>query len=62
MSQRPQPRTFVCVDGFNFYYGAVKGSPDLRWLDYRELAGRLLRGHHVGAVKYFTARVQGSAR
>ena len=46
------------VDGFNFYYGALKGNPDLKWLDYRELAERLLRGHHVGTVKYFTARVQ----
>ena len=46
------------VDGFNFYYGALKNNPALKWLDYRELAGRLLRGHHVGAVKYFTARVQ----
>ena len=58
MSQRPQPRTIVYVDGFNFYYGALKGNPDLKWLDYRELAVRLLRGHHVEAVKYFTARVQ----
>ena len=58
MTQRSQPRTIVYVDGFNFYYGAVKGNPDLKWLDHRELAGRLLRGHHVGAVKYFTARVQ----
>lgn len=46
------------VDGFNFYYGAIKGHPELKWLDYRELASRLLRGHQVGAVKYFTARVQ----
>ncbi|WP_419924909.1 NYN domain-containing protein [Candidatus Poriferisocius sp.] len=58
MSQRPQPQTIVNVDGFNFYYGALKGNPDLKWLDYRELAVRLLRGHHVEAVKYFTARVQ----
>ena len=58
MSQQPQPRAIVYVDGFNFYYGALKGNSDLKWLDYRKLAGRLLRGHHVGAVRYFTARVQ----
>ncbi|MCQ3808694.1 MAG: hypothetical protein KTV16_15705 [Acidimicrobiia bacterium] len=58
MSQSPQPRTIVYVDGFNFYYGAIKGNPELKWLDYRELATGLLRGHQVGAVKYFTARVQ----
>lgn len=58
MSQQPQPRAIVYFDGFNFYYGALKGNPDLKWLDYRKLASRLLRGHHVGAVRYFTARVQ----
>ena len=46
------------VDGFNFYYGAIKGNPELKWLDYRKLASHLLRGHQVCAVKYFTARVQ----
>lgn len=57
MTQKPQPRTFVYVDGFNFYYGAVKGTT-LKWLDYRALATVLLRGHQIETVKYFTARVQ----
>ncbi len=61
VSQRPQPQTIVYVDGFNFYYGALKGNPDLKWLDYRELASRLLRGHHVG--KYPQAqRMEGLTR
>jgi hypothetical protein len=30
-------RTFVYVDGFNLYYGAVKGTP-YKWLDMRKYA------------------------
>lgn len=50
----------VYVDGFNFYYGAVKDTA-FKWLDYRALATSLLRGHHITHVKYFTARVQDRA-
>ena len=57
MNQKSQPRTIVYIDGFNFYYGAMKGTT-LKWLDYRALATTLLRGHQVDSVKYFTARVQ----
>ena len=48
------------VDGFNFYYGSVKGTP-FKWLDDRALARALLRGHQINSVKYFTARVQDRA-
>ena len=34
-------RTRVYVDGFNLYYGALKGSP-FKWLDPVRLAARLL--------------------
>lgn len=50
------PRTFVYVDGFNLYYGAVKGTP-YKWLDIRRLCQLLLPAHDVALVKYFTARV-----
>ena len=33
-------RTRVCVDGFNLYYGALKGTP-YKWLDLVDLARRL---------------------
>jgi len=49
-------RTFVYVDGFNLYYGAVRGTP-YKWLNIRRLSELLLPGHSVDAVKYFTARV-----
>ena len=50
------PRTYVYIDGFNLYYGAVKGTT-LKWLDVRRLCELLLQGHRIDRVKYFTARV-----
>ncbi len=32
--------TIVYIDGFNLYYGAVKGAP-YKWLDLEALCGRL---------------------
>jgi hypothetical protein len=49
-------RTNVYVDGFNLYYGCLKGSP-YRWLDLEALCVRLLPKHDVWRVRYFTARV-----
>ena len=48
--------TFVYVDGFNLYYGAVKGTP-YKWLNIRQLSEVLLPKHKIVRVKYFTARV-----
>lgn len=50
------PRTHVYIDGFNLYYGAVKGTP-LKWLDVRRLCELLLPGTRIDKIKYFTARV-----
>ena len=53
-------RTFVYVDGFNLYYGALKGSP-FKWLDLVSVFEKALRPHHeILKVKYFTARVSGT--
>ena len=52
-------RTRVYVDGFNLYYGALKGTP-FKWLDLVKLAYQLLpAGYSVTKLKYFTARVSG---
>jgi len=54
-------RTYVYVDGFNLYYGAVKGTL-FKWLNLVELARQVLpAGYTVERVKYFTARVSGAA-
>ena len=50
-------RTFLYVDGFNLYYGALKGTP-WKWLDLPVLFAKVLQPHHdILTVKYFTARV-----
>jgi hypothetical protein len=48
--------TNVYIDGFNLYYGALKGSP-YRWLDLEALCRRLLPRDDVQRIRYFTARV-----
>lgn len=51
-------RTIVYVDGFNLYYGCLKGTP-YRWLDLQALSRRLLReDNEIVAIKHFTARVR----
>ncbi len=51
----------VYVDGFNLYYGALKGTP-FRWLDPVRLSALLLPSACVvEKVRYFTARVSGSS-
>ena len=51
-------RTIVYVDGFNLYYGALKGTV-YRWLDVGELCRRMLRSDSdIVGIKYFTAKVQ----
>lgn len=48
--------TGVYVDGFNLYYGSLRGTP-YRWLDLEALARRLLPRDDIQIVRYFTARV-----
>lgn len=60
--QKPPYRTIVYIDGFNFYYGAIRGTP-WKWLDAYILFQKIL-GHQnkLLKVKYFTARIQPSAK
>lgn len=48
--------TYVYVDGFNLYYGALKGTT-FRWLDLYALCSKLLKHNDIVCIKYFTARV-----
>ena len=50
-------RTNVYIDGFNLYYGALKGK-SYKWLDPRRLAAELLPRHEIGKVCYCTARLE----
>ena len=49
-------KTFFYIDGINFYYSAVKGTP-LRWIDFRALFTRLFPRSQIACIKYFTAEV-----
>lgn len=53
-----KPSAIAYIDGFNFYYGVVKDSPALKWLNFEALCDRLLRGYDVRAVNYYTAKVK----
>jgi hypothetical protein len=49
-------RVNVYIDGFNLYYGAVKGTP-YRWLNLPEMCRLLLPRDQILQIKYFTALV-----
>jgi hypothetical protein len=51
-------KTIVYVDGFNLYYGAVKGTA-FKWLDVAKMCKMLLPKNQIIAFKYFTAPVTG---
>lgn len=54
----PRPRTFIYVDGFNLYYGAIRGGPN-KWLDLQRYF-RMLRPHDdIQAIRYFSAPISG---
>lgn len=54
--QAALPFTNVYIDGFNLYYGCLKGSP-YRWLDLDALCKKLLPKHDIRLIRYFTARI-----
>jgi len=51
-----QVPSIVYVDGFNLYYGAVKGTP-YKWLDISKMVQLLLPKNQALKIKYFTALV-----
>ncbi len=53
-------KTWVYVDGFNLYYGALKGTP-YKWLNLKVFSDLVFPSkYNVQKVKYFTARVSGA--
>lgn len=57
----PKPRTIVYVDGFNLYYGAVKGTPH-KWLNLERYFTLLRPADDIVAIKYFTAEIMGPTK
>lgn len=54
----PKQRIIFYIDGFNLYYGSLRGQPH-RWLDLEALCNQYVKqGYELVAVKYFTAKVE----
>ena len=49
-------RTNIYIDGFNFYYRALRGTA-YRWLGIGKLAHLLLPRNQINRIRYFTAVV-----
>ena len=50
-------RTYIYVDGFNLYYGALENTP-YKWLDLSSLFCQILNSNPSNLkIKYFTSRV-----
>jgi hypothetical protein len=54
-------RSIVYIDGFNFYYGALRGTRH-KWLNLESVFRRLRPDDDLQAVYYFTALVNGPKR
>ena len=50
-------KTYVYIDGFNLYYGCLKGSP-YKWLNIGKLSELLFPNHQIVKIKYFTAPIK----
>ncbi len=55
----PFNRSIIYVDGFNLYYGAVKGTA-WKWLDLQRYFTLLRMDDDIQVIKYFTAMINGS--
>jgi len=49
-------RTNIYIDGFNLYYGCLKGTP-YKWLDVDKLFRAILPNNDIQRIRYFTAKV-----
>jgi uncharacterized LabA/DUF88 family protein len=50
-------RINVYIDGFNLYYGSLKGTA-CKWLDLEQMSQLLLPSFEIKRIRYFTARVK----
>lgn len=54
-------RSIVYIDGFNFYYGSIRGTA-YKWLNLELVFHRLRPADDIQAIYYFTALVDGVKR
>lgn len=48
--------THIYIDGFNLYYGLLRGTP-YKWIDLEKMCDQLLPKNKVEKIYYFTAKV-----
>jgi uncharacterized LabA/DUF88 family protein len=51
-------RSIIYIDGFNLYYGAIRGTHD-KWLNIQRMFERLRPHDDIQVIRYFTALVDG---
>jgi hypothetical protein len=44
-------KTYVYVDGFNLYFGSIKGTRN-KWLNIRQLCETVLPRNQIECIKY----------
>ena len=54
-------KVIAYIDGFNFYYRAVKDTP-YKWIDFESLIKKLAPGYEILKIRYFTAFVKNNPR
>jgi uncharacterized LabA/DUF88 family protein len=52
-------RSIIYIDGFNLFYGALKGGPH-KWLNLEKYFRLLRPNDNIQRIRYFTARIIGS--
>ena len=52
------PDAVAYIDGLNFYYGAVRNRPALKWLNPMLLLQNLLPQENIKSIRYFATLVQ----
>ena len=50
------------IDGLNFYYGAVRNRPALRWVNPQVMLEKLLPAERISRIRYFSAPVRRNPR
>jgi uncharacterized LabA/DUF88 family protein len=61
MGNQKQKIANVYIDGFNFYYNAVKNT-SYKWLDFSKMINLLFPSFDINMIKYFTSRVKSLSR
>ena len=57
----PKKKSIVYIDGFNLYYGLMRGGP-YKWLNLQKYFERLRPDDDIQAIRYFTAMIAGARR